>query len=212
MVLLLGSRGQYKGRNPGFVGNLRRIGGALLQMTGLTRGGNARRGETRASRGSLLSGWVALGGALACFGVGYLVGHSTAPSSPGSGASGLQANGPQTPSGPQTPTMIGEADTRPLTSQAFIVSAYPSLDATEAKQRAKALSDWLHGQQLQKARPYEFATKSGPVWVVAVYYDGEKELGETRDRLRQLPEDAPDATFVQLRKTDGNWPKTWAIQ
>lgn len=204
MVLLLGSRGQYRGRNAsGFVGVLRRIVGSVTQLVGFSRSG--RRSEMRA-RSTSVSGWLALGAAIACFGVGYLVGNSTAkPAVPGAG---LNAGGGV----PQTPAVIGEIETRPLASQAFIVSAYPGLAADDAKVRAKALADYLRSRQILRARPYEYPAKEGPLWVVAVYHDGEAEEAATRERLRQLPEDVPDATFVHLRKSEAGWPTTWPIR
>jgi hypothetical protein len=212
MVLLLGSRGQYRGRrSSGLVGTLRRVGHSALELVGFRRPNNNRRGETRASRGSTVSGWLALGAALAFFGVGYLIGRSTAgPAATGNGVPGavLNANGGQ----PVAPALID--DTTPLGSQAFIVSAYPDLDPTAARGQAKALSEWLRGQQpLLKARPYEYTTKDGPLWVVAVYYDGENEQAETRKRLRGLPEDVPDWMFVAQRKKDSeDWPLSKAIR
>lgn len=203
MVLLLGSRGQYRGRSAsGFLGGVRRFANAVGEMVGFGRGGGRRAGmRPRAS----VSGWLALGGAIACFGVGYLVGTSTKSAAPGAG---LQASG----NGPQPPAVIGEVETRPLASQAFIVSAYPRLPADDAKARAKALADYLRGKQLAKARPYEYPAKDGPLWVVAVYHDGEAEESATRERLRLLPDDVPDATFVQLRKSEAGWPTTWPIR
>lgn len=206
MVLLLGSRGQYRGRNSsGFLPTVRRIAGSALELVGFVRK-NGRRGETRASRASSVSGWLALGAALACFGTGYLVGNATAgPKAPAE--AGLNAKG-----GPQQPAIIGEFDAQVLANQAFIVSVYPNLDATEAKARAKALSDWLRSKQLEKARPHEYQTDKGPLWVVAVYFDGTDQEGKTRSLLQGLPEDVPDPMFVRLRKTEEGWPTTYPIR
>jgi hypothetical protein len=208
MVLLLGSRGQYRGRrSTGFVGTLRRVGHTALELVGFRRPGNNRRGETRASRGSMMSGWLALGASLAVFGAGYLIGRSTAGPTTGTGApaAGLNANG-----GPVAPAIM-ELDTKPLGSQAFIVSAYPDLDAAAAKGQAKVLSDWLRSQGLPKVRPYEFPATSGRLWVVAVYFDGATEEAATRKLLRQLPEDVPDGLFVAERKK-ADWPRSYSIQ
>lgn len=220
MVLLLGSRGQYRGRSgSGFGGALRRVGEMALQLTGFGGRGNQRRSGTRASRGSSTASWIALAGALACFGVGYLVGHSTAGTvapGGGTGAAGLKADGsngaaaPQQTASPQQPTMMGDTDVRPLASQAFVVAAY-ELEAAEAKVRAKALATWLRAQNpALKARPFEFPGQKGPVWIVAVYYDGDVEQAKTRDQLKLLPEDVPDDVFVGLRKRT-DWPVAVAI-
>jgi len=207
MVLLLGSRGQYRGRNnSGFTGALRRVVDAVSQITGFGGGRSGRRSESRSSRGTSAGSWIALGGALACFGIGYLVGHSTAgvvPPGPGNGASSLKADG-NSGAAPVQPAMMAESDVRPLANQAFVVAAY-EMDAAEAKARAKSLGAWLRGQNLAKARPFEFPSERGPVWVVAVYYDGEAEQAETKDRLAALPADVPDEVFVRLRK-DPKWP------
>lgn len=212
MVLLLGSRGQYRGRSSsGFGGALRRAGEFLLNLTGFGGPGNQRRSASRSSRGSTAN-WIALGGALACFGVGYVVGHSTAGTiAPGGGNANasLKADGQGAGPGPVQPAMMGESDTRPLASQAFVVAAY-EMEASEAKSRAKTLAGWLRGQNLLKARPFEFPGKNGPVWIVAVYYDGEAEQTATRERLKLLPEEVPDDVFVSLRK-DTKWPVAIAI-
>ena len=204
MVLLLGSRGQYRGRSSsGFVGTLRRFSATALQFLGIGRPANLRRGETRASRGSTVSGWLALGGALLFFAVGYLVGHSTSNAAPGNGSAGLKADG-NGAAGPTAPAIIGEFDARPLGSEAFAVVAY-QLDAAAGKARAKALSDWLRARDLQKARPFEYPGKDGPLWIVAVYFDGAAEEAATRERLKQLPADVPDDVFASQR-ANPKWP------
>ncbi len=208
MALLLGSRGQYRGRSSGFLPTLRHLGGAVLQFVGVGRSSHTRRGETRASRGSMVSGWIALGAAVACFGAGYLVGNAT--SGPSTKGAELNANGGN---GPVAPAVLSDFDARPLTNAAFIVAAYPGLVPDEAKLRAKTLSDWLKARQLPNARPYEYPSSGGPLWVVAVYHDGGASESMTRERLRGLPEDAPDEMFVHYRK-DGaeDWPKSMPIR
>ena len=203
MVLLLGSRGRYRGRSgSGFLHTVRGLLSGLL-------GGGGRRGETRASRASAVPGWLAFAGALLCFAGGFFVGGQVAAGKsldPDRGAAGLQAGGGARPG------VIGEVDTKVLASRAFIVSAYPGLESAEAKGKARALSDFLRGQKLLKARPYEYATQKGPVWVVAVYFDGDAEQAATRERLLQLPPEVPDEMFLQLRKTEADWPKAMDIR
>lgn len=206
MVLLLGSRGQYRGRNTqGFLPRLRRFASTAFEVMGLARKGSGRRGETRASRGVSASGLVLLAGALLCFGGGYFVGSASGKgATPGTD---LNAKG-----GPQQPAVIGEFDAKALSNDAFIVSVYPGVEAGEAKLRAKALSDYLRDQNLLKARPFEYPTANGPLWVVAVYHDGDAEREATRARLKLLPQDVPDETFTKLRKTEADWPTTWPIR
>ncbi len=201
MALLLGSRGQYRGRSSGFVPTLRRLGGAVLQFAGVGRSSNARRGETRASRGSMVSGWIALGAAVACFGAGYLVGNATGGQA--TKIAELNANGG---GGPVAPEVLADFDARPLTNNAFIVAGYLGFDATEAKVRAKALSDWLRAGQSLNARPYEYPSSQGSFWAVAVYHDGGASETTTRERLLALPEDVPDQIFVEQRKKTAGWP------
>ncbi len=106
-----------------------------------------------------------------------------------------------------------DIDTRAIHNDAFVVSFYPNLPAADAKSKAKDLTDYLRGQGLKKANPYEWPTKDGPVWVAAVYFDGAAEKEATRNRLRALPADVPDAVFASLRKDGGqDWPKWWAIR
>lgn len=152
-----------------------------------------------------MSGLAILAILLVGFVGGFFVRGQVAVASPQEGAAGLKA-------GPQAPDIVGEVDAVPLTSQAFIVSVYPGLEPAVARQRARHLSDYLRGQQLPKARPYEYPSQNGPLWVVAVYFDGDADQAATRDKLRLLPGDVPDATFAELRKTEPDWPTAWPIQ
>jgi hypothetical protein len=197
MVLLLGSRGQYRGRNSGV---LQSVGSALGNFFGRARG-RSRQSRSHGGAGSLLLLSVALLGFVGGF---FVRGQFAAAGGP-AGAAGLQA-------GPQAPGIVGEIDAAPLASQAFIVSVYPGLEPAVAQQRARQLSDYLRGRQLAKARPYEYPSQQGPLWVVAVYFDGDSERAATRDKLRLLPAEVPDATFVELRKTEPDWPTAWPIR
>ena len=200
MVMLLGSRG--RGRIRSASGFSKFVRGIVDVVTGHS---SSRRRET--SRAGVGSRWFALWAAMLCFVSGFFVGGFWAEKKalerqPGAG---LKAGG-------TTAGFIGEFDASPLSSEAFIVSVYPNIEPEAAKAKAKALSDYLRGKQLAKARPYEYAGKDGPLWVVAVYYDGEPERLATRDRLNTLPDDVPDATFVHLRKTEAEWPKPWVVR
>jgi hypothetical protein len=203
-VLLLGSRG--RGRSRSKSGFLTAARGAWQALVG-------KPAETRAQRGIAMR-WQVLAIALACFAGGFLAGGEFSAWR-GAGNAGLQADGDGADAGSgRTPGVIGEVATDPLSNQAFIVSAYQidqGLDSAEAKARARSLAEWLRAQGIEKARPYEYPTKVGRLWVVAVYYDGEAELVRTRGLLRALPA-APDAVFEQLRNKERDWPTTWAIR
>jgi hypothetical protein len=206
MVLLLGSRGQYRGRNAGFLPSLR---SSIASFFGRVGGGRQRR-ESRGRRsssssGAAVSGLAILALLLVGFVGGFFVRGQFVGAAAKEGNAGLKA-------GPQAPEIVGEMDTSALASQAFIVSAYPGIEPATARQHARHLSDYLRGQQLAKARPYEYPSQNGPLWVVAVYFDGDAEQAATREKLRLLPLDVPDATFCQLRKPEADWPLAVPIQ
>ncbi len=205
MVLLLGSRGQYRGRNSGFLKSLRSAFGSFFGRVGSRQRSSGRSSGRGARSGGAASGLAVLALLLVGFVGGFFVrGHFVA-AAPKEGTAGLKA-------GPQAPDIVGEIETSALTSQAFIVSVYPGVEASVARQRARHLSDYLRGQQLPKARPYEFPSQNGPLWVVAVYFDGDDEQAATRHKLTLLPADVPDATFAELRKTEPGWPTAYPIQ
>ena len=202
MVLLLGSRGRSRGSSSKF-------GDALRGIVGTVFGGSSlRRREDGRRRGAAVPAWVASALALGCFAGGFLMGdHFGQAKGAKAGADALRVSG-------RTPELLSESDTKPMSSEAFIVSAYPNLDATAAKARAKALSDYLVGQskKLQKARPLEWSSGPSPLWVVAVYFDGPAEREATKNLLMGLPADVPDEAFVHLRNTEAEWPKAWPIR
>ena len=111
----------------------------------------------------------------------------------------------------RAPELLPESDTAPLSQQAFIVSAYPNLEPGVAKGKARALSDYLVGKKLDKARPLEWKGDASPFWVVAVYYDRDAEAA-TRKLLLGLPPDVPDEAFVHWRNTEAEWPKAVPIR
>lgn len=204
MVLLLGSRGQHR-RNNGFGASLLRTVGSLFGSFGpFGRRTGSRRMEMGRSQRSV-SAWVAFGGALVCFAGGFLLGDHFAAAKVDPSAAGLNASA-------KAPGFIGETDTRPLTGRAFIVAIYQNVPASDAKLKAKALSDWLRAQGLSSARPYEYPAQVGPLWVVAVYFDGDADKAAKRAELNKLPEDVPDAVFCQLRKGSAGWPEDYSIR
>lgn len=195
MALLLGSRGRGRSRS-----------GLATFVRGIYESwfGRSQWRSERPARSLQVPGWLAAVALLAAFAGGFLVGGKLG-GAPSEGA-GLQANKPATPS------FVGEFDARPLSRTAFVVAAYPELAEADAKAAAKALSDWLVAQGLAKARPYLFPRQVGPVWTVAVYFDGEAEQQATRNLLTRLPEAVPDSTFLLYRNTEAEWPKPWPIQ
>lgn len=199
MVLLLGSRGRSRSSSSKF-------GDALRGIVGMVFGSSSsRRREDGRRRGAAVPAWVASALALGCFAGGFLMGdHFGQARVPKDGSEALRASG-------RTPELLPETDTAKLSAEAFIVSAYPNLDAGVAKARAKALSEYLVGKKLQKARPLEWS-RDPLLWMVAVYFDGPAEREGTRKLLLDLPADVPDELFVHWRKTEAEWPKAVPIR
>lgn len=204
MILLLGSRGQYRGRKSSFLSSL---GASLSGLFGRATAGRSSLRGSRASSStpSRAGNLVLLAVLLVGFAGGFFVRGHFAAAAPADGSAGLQAT-------PRSPSIVGEIDAAPLANEAFIVSAYPGLPAPEAQQRAKELAEWLRGQELRRARPFEYQAQSGPLWVVAVYFDGEAEKAATAERLRGLPQEVPDTMFAHFRKSDSDWPKPLTIR
>ncbi|HZN39389.1 MAG TPA: hypothetical protein VFD82_11335 [Planctomycetota bacterium] len=196
MVLLLGSRGRSRSSGSKFGDALRGIVGTVFGSSSLRRREDGRR------RGAAVPAWVASALALGCFAGGFLMGDHFGQ------AKGVKASEALRVSG-RTPGLLPEER---LSPEAFIVSAYPNLDAGAAKARARALSDYLVGKKLQKARPLEWSAGPSPLWVVAVYFDGPAEQAATKNLLTGLPVDVPDEAFVHLRNTEVEWPKAWPIR
>jgi hypothetical protein len=195
MALLLGSRGRVRSRS-GVGKFLRSIQESLF--------GRAPWRPERAPKAMTVPGWLAGIALLAAFAGGFLVGDRFG-GTPGD-KSGLQIRTGESAG------FIHEADTAPLSSNGFIVALYQGLPAADASVRAKALSSWLRERGLAKARPYESQTAYGPVWIVVVYFDGDTEFKATRQRLLELPDAVPDASFTDLRKSYAEeWPKAKRI-
>jgi hypothetical protein len=200
MALLLGSRGRSRSSGSKF-------GDALRGIVGTVFGGSAlRRREDGRRRSAAVPAWVASVLALGCFAGGFLMGDHFGQ------VKGAKASGDALRVSGRTPELLPESDTARLSAEAFIVSAYPNLDATAAKAKAKALSDYLVGKTLKKARPLEWSAGPSPLWVVAVYFDGPTEQAATKNLLTGLPVDVPDEAFVHLRNTEVEWPKAWPIR
>jgi len=205
MVLLLGSRGRSRSRGKSVFASLSRVVNTVLGRSWWGRSSNATSALLRRDARRPDVPWLALGIALLCFAGGYLTGSHFGAGPAPAGEVGLKTAAPRTPG-------LIEFDARPLTSEAFVVALYDGIPTDEAKGKAKDLSDHLRKRGLATARPYEFSTKIGLRWVVAVYFDGEKDRKLISDRLLALDEDVPDATFVSLRKTAEVWPSAYPIQ
>ena len=201
LVLLLGSRSKGRGRSrSGFLSGL---GRSVTRLFGGSAVADKLVGP--ANRRVMLPGWLALALALACFGGGYFIGDRFGLTADDPG-SGLKAS-----VGPLAPGLI-EADTRPLSSQAFFVAAYVDIAVEEARSRAVLLSEYLQARNFPKARPYLCDTEQGPLWCVTVYFSGAAEQRTTAQRLRQLPEDVPCPVFAGLRKQESGWPSAYPVQ
>jgi len=196
MAMLLGAR--VRGRPRGGVGK------ALHSLFG----GLFGRGEWRpgpAAKARVLPRWVAGFAVVVGIAAGFFFGMQAGGATP-AGLSGLKA------AVPRTPGFVGEFDATPLARQAFLVALYPNAAEADAKAIAKRFSDWLVGQGVKKARPYQAKLATGPTWSVAVYFDGEAEQTATRNLLQRLPAEVPDAGFVELRNTIQGWPKAYTVR
>lgn len=193
IALLLGSRGRTRTRS----GLSKFVRGVFDSWFG-----RSMWREERSARSTQVPGWAALLLVALAFGGGYLVGGRLGGVPPAKNDLRMK---------PSAAGFVGEFDARPIHQKAFIVGAYPKLAPADAKAAAKQLADWLVDQKLDKARPFEYPAKDGPLWVVAVYFEGDAELIATRNRLLALT-DVPDASFVHLRNTEAEWPKSWTVQ
>jgi hypothetical protein len=201
IAMLLGSRGRARPRGG--------VGQSIRSVFDSWLGRPARRDER--PRASVPS-WLALVGVLAAFAVGFFTGGRLGIQ-PADQASQLDAK-PQGGKRPgNEPTLLDANEVEPLHSTCFVVAFYENVSDAIGRAQAKALSDWLRQQQLPTARPYLIQSRIGPVWSVCVYFDGPSQQASVRERLLALPvEGVPDLVFVQLRKTDPEWPKDWVVQ
>lgn len=158
--------------------------------------------DERAAKNLQVPGWLAAAALLLAFGGGYLVGGKVKAGA-GDGGASLQAKKGT------SPEFLDTCDGQPLTRTGFLVAHYLGAEETDAKARAMALTRYLKDKGLKSTKPYLASGANGPLWTVAVWFDGETEQRALRDRLLALvPEDVPDASFQFLRK-DGKeeWPK-----
>jgi hypothetical protein len=173
-------------------------------MTKMLRGmwqswfGRSQWRDERPSRRLQVPGWLAATALLGAFAGGYLIGGRVGGKAGETEA--LQVSRPQKAG-------FIDVDGQPMTRNAFIVSAYPETPEATAKAAAGALSEWLRGRRLQKAKPWLTTDRAGnPLWTVAVFFEGEAEEKATRDLLLGVPEDVPDEIFVHWRKMTQGWP------
>lgn len=197
IALLLGSRGRVKSRS-GF-------GRSITKMIDGWFSGRSPWREARPTR-RVVPGWLALAAVLAAFAGGFWVGGKSTQAS--TGTTGLDAR-PGKEAG-----FIG-ADEKPWNKQFLMAAAYLGLSTAQGHANAKALSEYLLGKGLTKARPYLYPTAKGQFWVVAVYYDGDAELRKTTDLMRALPASVPDEAFTSLRRKqetqEAGWPQSFDV-
>jgi hypothetical protein len=209
MVMLLSSRGRARRSRSGssILGTLRR---AAYSLFGATPQSRRDPGPSRGANGT----WLALGLALLCFGAGFLVGGRFGG---GVDDADLRARTDARRANPRTPEVIGQLEPQKLTNAAFLVAVYDDADQSAAFAKAQALSQFLVDKGLPRTRPYQWSTNQGPLWAVAVYYDGLAEQSLLRSKLLALDE-VPDAAFRELRAarsgegTKNDWPVSRVIQ
>lgn len=203
MALLLGARGrlgQRRGGGGGFLASVVSTVQGLFQPNW--------RSEQRARSGRAIPGWLALGGVLAAFAVGFFAGGRFAGPIDNSG---LHAKGGTPGTAPGVTPQVLDPDQQtvesPKGSTALAVSTHATLAA------ARELCDYLKSRGLAKAQPYEASSAKGTAWVSVVYYDGPNERRASVERLRGLPaSDVPDREFLRLRNQGEQWPYEWAIR
>lgn len=209
MVMLLGSRGRARKSRVGS-GWLSAVGlsGVATSLARWFGGPKSRDSGPRRSRG----GWLALGMATICFGLGFVVGGKF-----GLPTTQVELRVPnERQPNERRPTVIGEFDARKLTGQAFVVALYQDADDAIAKDKAASLAQFLRNAGLPRTRPYLYPTAKGPLWSVAVYYEGEAEFASSRSLLLSL-EQVPDAEFNELRRdrnaqgAEKDWPISRSI-
>lgn len=194
MALLLGARGrlgQRRGGGGGFLGPVVSAVQGLFQRNW--------RSEQRSRSARAIPGWLALGGVLAAFAVGFFTGGRFAGPIDNSG---LHAKGGSAPANvPGATPQVIDPETQQLARTALAVSSYRELAD------AKKLCQYLSSRGLVKARPYELKSAVGTAWAAVVYYDGPNERRATIERLRGLPaSDVEDPEFIRLRNQGEEWP------
>lgn len=207
LVLLLGSRGGSRSRSKsGFAAAWARVQQLVLGQSASSR--SLLRGSGQQGRRGLGAAWLALGIAVLAFAGGYAVGAASAARPRESLDAG--AGGGNDPSRvPLRAGVVGELDTRQLSSDALLVAAYEGLAAEDAKLRVKALVEYLRARGFLRAQAFEYRTDKGGLWTVLVYCMGPQDRELQRERLRQLPAEVPDETVVRLRDSQRADGKSW---
>ncbi|MBL8737599.1 MAG: hypothetical protein JNL12_14305 [Planctomycetes bacterium] len=211
MALLLGARGRLGQRRGGGGGGF--LGSVVSAVQGLFQ--RNWRSEQRARSGRAIPGWLALGGVLAAFAVGFFTGGRFAGPIDNSGLHAKGGSSPANVSG-ATPQVIDpgaqDAAGQDPTSQKLGSTAL-AVTAHQDQAAALELCKYLQSRGLAKARPYSMATARGTAWLSVVYYDGPNERRATIDRLRGLPaSDVPDPEFLRLRNQGEEWPRECPIR
>lgn len=206
MALLLGARGRLGQRRGGGGG-----GGFLGPVVSAVQGLFQRnwRSEQRSRSARAIPGWLALGGVLAAFAVGFFTGGRFAGPIDNSGLHAKGGSAPANVPGATPQVLAPDQQTveSPKGSTALAVSTHATLAA------ARELCDYLKSRGLAKSQPYEASSAQGTAWVSVVYYDGPNERRATVERLRGLPaSDVPDREFLRLRNQGEKWPYEWAIR
>lgn len=201
IAMLLSSRSKSRSRKGG--GLTKSLVGLIDNLLG--RSTNRRRQEKSTQK---VSAWVCGILVLVAFGGGFMMGGAFGKT--GDGNDPLRANG-------RTASFVGEVDMTPLSREAFIVSGYPDDTLAAGKERAVALTKYLRAKGIEKARPYLWPQgQKGPLYVVAVYFDGDAQASETMALLNGLPADVPDQVFTYQRNAAANqnlqWPSRHQIQ
>lgn len=205
MALLLGARGRLGQRRGGGGGGF--LATAVSAVQGLFQ--RSWRSEQRSRSGRTVSGWLALGGVLAAFAVGFFAGGRFAGPTDNSGLHAKGGGAPVTVPG-ATPQVLDPEkgpDNQKLGSTALAVAGHKD------QASARELCQYLNSRGLAKARPYEVPSAQGTAWVSVVYYDGPNERRATIERLRGLPaSDVPDTEFLRLRNQGEQWPYEWTVR
>lgn len=199
IAMLLGSRSKSRSRSS--------RGGFGSSFIGFVDGLLGRVGKgRRKDRGQSVPMLVFAICVLVAFGGGFLLGDRL---------SGGDGDNPLNARIGQKPGFIHDVDTTPMGDEAFVVTAYrvtEDVPDAVARQRTVDLAKYLQSKGLEKARPYMWTKGGEPVWITAVYFDGEADLQWTREMLLNMPDDVPDPLFCDLRIQDSRWPSVWTIE
>lgn len=207
LVLLLGSRGNSRSRNKsGLAAVWARLQQWVLGQSSASR--SLTRGGASQGRRTTAAVWLALGIAVLAFAGGYAAGVAVTMRS--TEFADVGGNGSrELPRSPLRAGVVGELDTKPLSSDALLVAAYEGVAAEDARMRAKALVEYLAARGFPRARAYEFRSDTGSLWTVLVYCIGPQDRELQRERLRQLPAEVPDDSVVRLRDSQRADGKSW---